>query len=123
MAYYNLNAEVPFIKVPYPINNLIKITDPTQATTVNILLFEIWLTCSAWCLFQRPSSCGLPSPPKRHNTFSRLPMGHRDSSAITCNPCRQDLNYSHLSPGVQVSDYTDDVLFQGDSFDTLTFLY
>lgn len=68
VTYYNLNAIVPFIKAPHPINNLIKITDPTQAITLNVLLFDIWLTCSAWCLFQ-------PSPPKGHTPFPGCPWG------------------------------------------------
>lgn len=116
VAYYNLNAIVPFIKAPHPINNLIKITDPTQAITLNV--FALWHLANMFCLV--PVSAFTS---KGTHTFSRLPMGHRDSFALACNPCRQDLNYSHLPPGAQVSDYTDDVLFQGDSFDVLTFLY
>lgn len=32
------------------------------------MLFDIWLTCSAWCLFQ-------PSPPKGHTPFPGCPWG------------------------------------------------
>lgn len=51
MDYYNLDAVVPSLEAPYPISNIIEITDSVQSAIGHCFALIDWLTCPVQCLF------------------------------------------------------------------------
>lgn len=105
---------LPSLNAPYPIVNIIKITDSIQSTTCKYLLLQIWLICCVQWSFPQPLTCSLPSRLKGPNIpFPRSPWGTlAHAQSLQGRP-----SLYPLSPGTQVEHCIEDFLPQGDLLD------
>ena len=110
-------------RTPYKLSNNIKITDTIHLTTGKYFL-KIFFFSSGYHFLSSAHSAAsewsFAFTLKGHYIFSpAYPWGHLRSFAMTHSPYRQDLNYTHLSPGAQVWHPIDNMLLQSNSLDTL----